>query len=55
MELAISLAYVVLAIVAAAVVVFFVTWSRRSKPTQPEPERPSRHVEPDRDASDYLP
>jgi hypothetical protein len=52
MELTIPLAYGVLAVVAVAVVVFFVTWSRRSKPTQPEPERPTRHVEPDRDASD---
>ena len=52
MELTIPLAYVVLAIVAAAVVVFFVTWSRRSKPTQPEPEGPSRHLEPDRDAGE---
>jgi hypothetical protein len=50
MEWTIPLAYGVLAIVAVAVV-FFVTWSRRSKPTQPEPERPSRHVEPDGDAS----
>ena len=41
-----------LAIVAAAAVVFFATWSRRSKPTHPEPERPSRHVEPDGDARD---
>ncbi len=54
MELTIPVAYVVLAIVAVAVVVFFVTWSRRSKPIQPEPERPSRHVEPDGDASDVL-
>jgi hypothetical protein len=52
MEWTIPLAYVVLAIVAAAVVVFFVTWSRRSKPTRPEPERPSRHAEADGDASD---
>jgi hypothetical protein len=52
MELTIPLAYIVLAIVTVAVVVFFVTWSRRSKPTQPEPDRPSRHVEPDRDPSD---
>ena len=52
MEWTIPLAYVVLAIVAVAVAVFFVTWARRSKPTQPEPERPSRQVEPDRDASD---
>ena len=54
MELTIPLAYGVLAIVAVAVVVFFVTWSRRSKPTQPEPERQSRHVEPDDDAR-HLP
>jgi hypothetical protein len=52
MELTISLAYGVLAVVTVAVVVFFVTWSRRSKPTQPEPERQSRHVESDGDASD---
>jgi uncharacterized protein YoxC len=52
MELTIPLAYIVLAIVAVAVVVFFVTWTRRSKPTQPEPDRPSRHVEPDGDAID---
>jgi hypothetical protein len=52
MELTIPLAYGALALVAVAVVVFFVTWSRRSKPTQPEPERQSRHVEPDGDASD---
>ena len=52
MEWTIPLAYVVLAIVAVAVVVFFVTWSRRSKPTETEPERPSRHVEPDGDAND---
>ena len=52
MELTIPLAYVVLAIVAVAVVVFFVTWSRRSKPTQPESDRPSRHVESDRGAND---
>jgi hypothetical protein len=52
MEWTIPLAYGVLAIVAVAVVAFFVTWSRRSKPTQLEPERPSRHVAPDGDASD---
>ena len=52
MEWTIPLAYVVLAIVAVAVVVFFVTWSRRSKPTETEPEHPSRQVEPDRDTND---
>jgi hypothetical protein len=51
MEWTIPLAYGVLAIVAVAVVVFFVTWSRRSKPTQQGPERPSRHVEPDGNVS----
>ena len=52
MELTIPLAYGALALVAVAVVVFFVIWSRRSKPTETEAERQSHHVEPDRDASD---
>ena len=52
MELTIPLAYVGLAVAAVAIVVFSVTWSRRSKPTQTEPEREPRHVAHDHDAGD---
>jgi hypothetical protein len=37
-ELTVTLAYVLLAVAAVALVVFFVTWSRRSKPTDTQPE-----------------
>ena len=38
MELTITFSYILLAVAAVALVVFFVTWSRRSKPTEPQPE-----------------
>jgi hypothetical protein len=40
-ELTITLSYILLAVAAVALVAFFVTWSRRSKPTgtQSEPLR----------------
>jgi len=39
-ESTVTLSYIFLAVAAVALVVFFVTWSRRSKPTgtQPEPQ-----------------
>ena len=45
MELTVTLSYIVLAVAAAALVAFFVTWSRRSKPTgtPPEPIRVAGH------------
>ena len=48
MELTITLSYILLAVAAVALVAFFVTWSRRSKPTgtQPEPIRVSGHPSP---------
>jgi hypothetical protein len=48
MELTVTLSYIVLAVAAVALVVFFVTWSRRSKPTgtQPEPIRVAGHPSP---------
>jgi hypothetical protein len=47
-ELTITLSYIVLAIAAVALVAFFVTWSRHSKPTgtQPEPIRVAGHPSP---------
>jgi hypothetical protein len=47
-ELTVTLSYIVLAGVAVALVVFFVTWSRRSKSigTQPEPIRVAGHPNP---------
>ena len=36
MELTVTLSYIGLAVAAVALVVFFVTWSRRSKPTGPQ-------------------
>jgi hypothetical protein len=44
----ITLSYIVLAVAAVALVVFFVTWSRHSKPTgtQPEPIRVAGHSNP---------
>ena len=38
MELTVTLSYIVLVVVAVALVAFFVTWSRRSKPAEPQPE-----------------
>ena len=48
MELTITLSYILLAVAAVALVAFFVTWSRRSKPTgtQPEPVRVAGHPSP---------
>jgi hypothetical protein len=48
MELTVTLSYIVLAAAAVALVVFFVTWSRRSKTTgtQPEPIRVAGHPSP---------
>ena len=48
MELTITLSYILLAGAAVALVAFFVTWSRRSKPTgtQPEPIRVAGHPSP---------
>ena len=48
MELTVTLSYVLLAVAAVALVAFFVTWSRRSKPTgtQPEPIRVAGHPNP---------
>jgi hypothetical protein len=37
-ELTPTLSYILLAFAAVAVVVFFVTWSRRSKPTDTPPD-----------------
>jgi hypothetical protein len=37
-ELTITLSYILLAVAAVALVAFFVTWSRRSKPTEAQPE-----------------
>jgi hypothetical protein len=47
-ELTVTLSYIVLAVAAVALVAFFVTWSRRSKPTgtQPEPIRVGGHPSP---------
>ena len=38
MEFTVTLAYILLAVAAVALVAFFVTWSRRSKPTGTQPE-----------------
>ena len=48
MELTVTLSYILLAVAAVALVVFFVTWSRRSKPTetQSEPIRVADHASP---------
>ncbi len=48
MELTVTLSYILLAVAAVALVVFFVTWSRRSKPTgtQPQPVRVVEHPSP---------
>jgi hypothetical protein len=47
-DLTITLSYILLAVAALALVAFFVTWSRRSKPTatQPEPIRVAEHPNP---------
>jgi hypothetical protein len=47
-ELTITLSYILLAVAAVALVVFFVTWSRRSKPTeaQLDPIRVEGHPSP---------
>jgi hypothetical protein len=47
-ELTITLSYILLAVAAVALVAFFVTWSRRSKPigTQPDPIRIAGHPSP---------
>ena len=37
MEFTATLSYLLLAVAAVALVVFFVTWSRRSKPTETQP------------------
>jgi hypothetical protein len=49
-ELTITLAYIFLAVAAVALIVFFVTWSRHSKPTgtQPEPIHVAGHPSPTR-------
>jgi hypothetical protein len=49
-ELTITLSYILLAVAAVALVAFFVTWSRRSKPTgtQSEPIRVTGHPSPSR-------
>ena len=48
MELTVTFSYILLAVAAMALVVFFVTWSRRSKPTgtQPAPIRVAEHLSP---------
>ncbi len=39
MELTLTLSYILLAVAAVALVVFVVTWSRRSKPTGAQPDQ----------------
>ena len=50
MEFTVTLAYILLAVAAVALVVFFVTWSRRSKPTGTQPERHPRRGDLDHNA-----
>jgi hypothetical protein len=45
-----TLSYIFLAVAAVALVVFFVTWSRHSKPTETEPDLHPRHADRDHDA-----
>jgi hypothetical protein len=37
-EFTVTFSYILLAVAAVALVAFFVTWSRRSKPTDTQPE-----------------
>ena len=42
MEFTSTLSYILLAVAAVAMVVFFFTWSRRSKPTETQPDHHPR-------------
>jgi hypothetical protein len=49
-EFTVTLAYILLAVAAVALVVFFVTWSRRSKPTGTQPDPHPRRGDLDHNA-----
>ena len=52
MELSFTLSYILLAVAVVALVVFFATWSRRSRPTGTQPDPQPHQGAPERNGSE---